>query len=287
MDRATGRVYISDMAQTAPTAAPPRLPAIEVLIARAEPLHYWHWDQAGMPYWRLYWNDADGARIHADQRVALNPEHLYLVAPHTPTKLRLDRPVGHLYIHFLLAPPYHHPRPGVWAARLGGRLQRTVGGLARQLTQPRTADGADTLRKLGPADLCALLELLGLALGRVPADAWTAHAMDRRVHQAMLRVERRPEQRLTVADLAQEAGLSTAAFARMFRAALGQSPHRYMLRRRVEMAARLLGTGERAIDDIAAACGFCDRYHFTRVFRRHHGMGPAQFRHQQPSLPQL
>ncbi len=79
-------------------------------------------------------------------------------------------------------------------------------------------------------------------------------------------------------DLARELGMNVNAFTRRFRVATGHSPHQYRLRLRIERACSLLREGGLSIEAIAAETGFCDRFHFSRVFKRIMGMGPAQFR---------
>lgn len=83
---------------------------------------------------------------------------------------------------------------------------------------------------------------------------------------------------LSVAFLAQECGLSKGHFARAFRQTTGQSPHQWLMKRRVEMATALLGDGTRSLLDIAHACGFADQSHFTRVYTRFTGTTPGASR---------
>lgn len=78
-------------------------------------------------------------------------------------------------------------------------------------------------------------------------------------------------------DLARLAGLSAFHFQRMFRASFGLSPHGFTRRRRVERARLMLRTGE-PIAAIAAACGFGDQSHLTRVFKSETGLTPAAYR---------
>jgi transcriptional regulator GlxA family with amidase domain len=78
--------------------------------------------------------------------------------------------------------------------------------------------------------------------------------------------------------LAREAGLGRNAFGRFFREATGDTPHRYLTRLRVERACEQLSTEGATVDEVAVATGFCDRFHFTRVFKRHMGVGPAEYR---------
>ncbi|MGP4007512.1 helix-turn-helix domain-containing protein [Streptomyces sp. 4N124] len=83
---------------------------------------------------------------------------------------------------------------------------------------------------------------------------------------------------LSLADLASATGLSVSQFARRFKARTGCPPHRYLVRLRVEQAARLLRAGTLPIAHVAAACGFSHQEHLTRVLRSHLGTTPAALR---------
>ncbi len=84
--------------------------------------------------------------------------------------------------------------------------------------------------------------------------------------------------RLTVADMAREAGLSLSHFSRAFRASTGRAPHAYLLSRRVAKAAHLLHHSDRTLGQIAADCGFHDQAHLTRAIRSQFGRTPGAFR---------
>lgn len=83
---------------------------------------------------------------------------------------------------------------------------------------------------------------------------------------------------LTVADLARVAGLSPAHFSRQFRAAFGESPHTYLLTRRVERAAALLRSTEHSVAEICMLVGLSSVGSFTASFTRLHGRTPTQYR---------
>lgn len=83
---------------------------------------------------------------------------------------------------------------------------------------------------------------------------------------------------LPLEELATTAGLSVSQFARAFKARTGQPPHRYLMRLRVEQAARLLRTASLPIAEVAALCGFSHQEHLTRVLRAHLGTTPAALR---------
>jgi AraC family transcriptional regulator len=82
---------------------------------------------------------------------------------------------------------------------------------------------------------------------------------------------------LTLRELANINGLSTYHFARMFKTAMGVTPHRYVLERRVERAKAMLRTTRVTLADIGLSAGFCGQSHFTTAFRRLTGMTPAEF----------
>ena len=83
---------------------------------------------------------------------------------------------------------------------------------------------------------------------------------------------------LGVDDLAHAAGLSRAHFSREFRAAFGESPHAYLLTRRLERASSLLRMTDRSIADICFSVGLQSVGSFTTSFTRMFGMSPAAYR---------
>ena len=83
---------------------------------------------------------------------------------------------------------------------------------------------------------------------------------------------------LTVADLAEAARLSPAHFSREFRSAFGETPHAYLLTRRLERAASMLRMTDRSVADICVAVGLSSVGSFTTTFTRVYGMSPASYR---------
>jgi AraC-like DNA-binding protein len=83
---------------------------------------------------------------------------------------------------------------------------------------------------------------------------------------------------LDVGDLASAARLSRAHFSREFRRAFGESPHAYLLTRRLERAATLLRTSDRSVTDICFSVGLRSVGSFTTSFTRTYGMPPTAYR---------
>src|SRR5712691_347874 len=83
---------------------------------------------------------------------------------------------------------------------------------------------------------------------------------------------------LGVDNLARAAGLSRAHFSREFRRAFGESPHAYLLTRRLERAAALLRTPDRSVAHICFTVGLQSVGSFTTSFTRTYGMSPTAYR---------
>ena len=93
-------------------------------------------------------------------------------------------------------------------------------------------------------------------------------------------IDRNLAEHIEIADLATLTGLSPCHFSRAFKQSMGVPPHRYLISRRVEEAARLIESTDRPMFEIALDVGFSDQSHFTRVFSSQVGESPSQFRHQ-------
>jgi AraC-like DNA-binding protein len=92
---------------------------------------------------------------------------------------------------------------------------------------------------------------------------------------------------LDVDDLAAAAGLSRAHFSREFRRAFGESPHSYLLTRRLERAAALLRTTDRSVAEICLDVGLQSVGSFTTSFTRHYGGSPTAYRARFPPASML
>jgi AraC-like DNA-binding protein len=90
---------------------------------------------------------------------------------------------------------------------------------------------------------------------------------------------------LDVGDLAGAAGLSRAHFSREFRQAFGESPHAYLLTRRLERAAALLRGTDHTVAEICFSVGLRSVGSFTTSFTRTFGASPTAYRAAHPPAP--
>ena len=110
---------------------------------------------------------------------------------------------------------------------------------------------------------------------RAPA---TRRADRARAVESALWLDARSTEDVDLQAAAAQAGLSAFHYLRMFRAALGLTPHQYLVRARLRHAARLLADDTRAVTEIALDVGFNDLSNFVRSFHRAAGVSPLGFR---------
>jgi transcriptional regulator GlxA family with amidase domain len=101
---------------------------------------------------------------------------------------------------------------------------------------------------------------------------------NRRLLRARDAMDRTYAEPLDVASLARIAHVSEAHFIRTFRATFGETPHRYLQRRRVERAMFLLWQTDRSVTDICLDVGFTSLGTFSRTFRGIVGESPSAYR---------
>lgn len=104
--------------------------------------------------------------------------------------------------------------------------------------------------------------------------------MDARIARAITMMEERLHRPVSNAELAASAGLSLSRFGRLFRDATGQTPVAYLRDLRMRRARILLERTSLRVAEVMAQVGVSDPSHFTRDFRRMHGVSPRELRQQ-------
>ncbi|WP_020673973.1 AraC family transcriptional regulator [Amycolatopsis nigrescens] len=135
-----------------------------------------------------------------------------------------------------------------------------------------TIDGANDLYAESAA---AFLATHLLTRGRHERPRGAEHAA---VRSAVAVMRDRLSEPLTLADIAAEVHLSVYHFIRVFRAATGETPHRFLTRLRIEQAQRLLAGGTLTIAQIAERCGFASPGALSSAFLSQVGVRPSVYR---------
>jgi AraC family transcriptional regulator len=148
--------------------------------------------------------------------------------------------------------------------------------LWRELESPSPAGGlyASTVAHFLAAHLLRHYSSLGCALLEPPPGRLSSQQTQRVVDF----IHAHLTQDLSLDLLAQHSGFSAYHFARLFRRTLGESPHQYVLRQRVERARALLQRPDLSLAEVALAAGFAHQSHLTQQFKRHLGVTPSVYR---------
>jgi transcriptional regulator GlxA family with amidase domain len=124
----------------------------------------------------------------------------------------------------------------------------------------------------------AIYDLILSAVSGIPENAWQEFTIGASIRKALNHINRHLEELLGNRLLADMVHMAPNSFARLFKQQTGHSPQDFIRQRRVEHASKLLNHTDRSIKQISEACGFSDRYYFTRVFSRIMGVPPAEYR---------
>ena len=226
------------------------------------------WEHRGVcsPFWRAYHNAGAGAAVRFEgRRLELRPAGAVLIPPGTVFDCTQKAPVRHTWVHFSLPPALTAAEAPVVVP-----LPAYARALAREVAA-RAGHG------IGDARLTHAVLAWLHAMWNV-ADIGRQRAIPPRLRRAYAMMAGPAAAPPGVGALAAACGLSTGAFIRWFKAETGVTPTEFITRRRVTEASRLLRYSDLSVEQVAEKTGYANRYHFSRVFARVAGCGPAAFR---------
>src|SRR3984885_7974302 len=163
--------------------------------------------------------------------------------------------------------------------RVGKLVDARVGALAAAVNAERVAgfpSGRLFLDSLEQALAVALVN--GFAVRHPAVQTHRGGLGSARLRRIKEFVDAKIEEELTLCEMAQAVELSAAHFSRMFRKSTGETPHQFLLRRRLERAKTMLRSADGRVIDVAVACGFKSQQHFAQAFRRVCGVCPTAYR---------
>lgn len=218
------------------------------------------------PFWRLFYEFSEGAWVEcAGRRHLLDRDCAILLPEGVPFNCGSKEGVSHLWIHFSLpASGYRDHREAIRVV-VGPDFQV----LSKTLYEATEAKQVERSRHLGSALLHIAFASTGSSMGEFPGV---------RMQRVLSWLEHHMQLPITNALLAAQVGMGVESFIRWFKERTGRTPAVYVAEYRVREASRRLAYEEESIEQIAEAVGFSNRHHFSRVFKRYVGMGPAEFR---------
>ena len=272
---------------------------IKLFCCRYWMLEEWEFMDLSVPFWRLYHNTLPGATVvFEDQKIALGQDKVLIIPPHTSfsTQLRsgtsnktsesvsgrkIERTdslkclqeqnkVDHLFIHFSLGFPLDFVRPAVYTVD----CNESSSLLLDRIKDSCIAEGS----VFSFTDCLLIKHLILQQLASLPAGVWQFGKIDQRIFQTMQDIQRNPLEKVSNEGFAGRVNMAANSFARLFKANTGTSIQQYILKIKIEKACNLMHHSNKSIDEIAADCGFSDRHHFSRVFKKIMNTSPAYYK---------
>ena len=160
--------------------------------------------------------------------------------------------------------------------RSGHWLENSILHLVEEAASGHAGSDA-MLAKLSEA---LFVDTLRRYVARLPEQetGWLAGARDPVVGKSLMLLHRRAQHPWTIAELAKEVGLSRSGLVERFTRYLSEPPISYLMRWRLQLAARALAATSRGVAEIAADVGYESEAAFNRAFKREFGLPPARYR---------
>jgi AraC family transcriptional regulator len=159
-----------------------------------------------------------------------------------------------------------------------GSRDESLAGLIRLLEEEAKSGGLSGRLYVEHLTYALGLRLLSVGMKRGDGHIYKNALPHPRLRRVVERMEAELDTGLDLKTLALESGYSRNHFLRMFRAATGCTPHRYLLHLRVKRAQDLMKNKSMRLIDVALACGFSSHAHLSQVFRQMVGATPSEYR---------
>lgn len=254
---------------------------LHIIHSKRQPINaQWNTVDVCSSYWRLYINNRDGAAVRLARGLHPLPAgRIHLIPAYVRFSCVNATPIDHYYIHFDLLGLTPLLQKSLFVEPLSMPLTPTSHQvLSRHKRGQTTADSPELLCLTQALVLESLAHAFADLTPGKRAQLIAAFAVPSPVQPAIRLLEQVLPSAPSVAELADACSMSEDHFIRCFRQAVGQTPARYVLQRRLALAARQLLYTTDSIEAIATRHQFSNRFHFTRAFSREMGIAPAAYR---------
>ena len=236
-------------------------------------LENWNHEGVDSPFWRFYHNPTSGCHLRYEGRdIPLEPDMCVLI----PANIIFDccGPLlaSHYWLHFTVSRLSGSVPKGPVIIPLDKTLRVLIQAVLRTHDEPVSEVRDQRLHHESAALLHSTFARLDLP---------TVPTLPDRLLDVLALIQKAPHSELSNPFLADRAGMSLENFIRAFRQHVGQTPAAYVTATRLRLAGEALVLTDKTIDQIAIEHGFPNRHYFTRMFTRHQGCGPAEFRARQ------
>ena len=245
------------------------LPQIYLVNGGRVRLREWTVPLCCLPLWHIYWNPDPGGRlIMSEYEVEMSPDFIYLLPSYLVFATSSTQPFRHIYLDFCMESDH-------FSQVRKKEIIFPVGNY-RWLLEECFKDRFSPL--IGGSLILALLAAIPPE-NFVPKGTPTINPHIQNVLDMIFESFQKGKfDKLDNITVSRKLGMSLANYQHLFKRELKNSPHRYILNRRLELAYTLLKNTDMSIEEIAESTGFANRYQFSKSFGNLYNIPPARFR---------
>lgn len=270
---------------------------IDLHCSRYWMLSEWECENLSLPFWRIYHSRIGRSFIQfGDRTIELSNDKLILIPPYTPfssfihatnpqresikgvrianeeeiTELSRHGLIDQFFAHFNLGFPFDKTTPAIWECTLNEYWKEELYVIEKErLAQPNTIDLKSAVKLNG---------LIMWTLQSIKRSEWNTAIPDKRIVKVLSYISENIDAELLNNQLCNVANMATNSFARLFKKEMQVTVQQYIQQKRIEKAITLFHHSSHEIDEISAECGFFDRHHFSKIFKKVTGLPPARYR---------
>ncbi|MFD1630807.1 helix-turn-helix domain-containing protein [Pseudopedobacter beijingensis] len=270
---------------------------IKLLCCRYWVLDEWECNDLSVPFWRIYHNNIEGAKIiYENHIIDMKKGSIVIIPPNTSFATQLkenrnhteesisgrkfrnnesiesitrDHKVDHLFIHFSLGFPLDFAKKGVNLIPCSEYTYNMISNIQKSCKDDTVFNFNECLQ---------IKQLITSSLLHLKNDTWKYETIDHRVFSAMRTIEKNFKLKITNEELAEKASMAVNSFSRLFKISTGISVQQYVIKVKIENACSIMHHTDKTIDEIAFECGFFDRHHFSKTFKKIMNITPVYYK---------
>lgn len=241
---------------------------LQILFGKMVEIRDWNLQSLKASFWRCYCPlDKGGIIIYRGKEIPLLPGKGFIIPPLTDFSSKNSLVFSKLFCHFAYEIRDLAFTPGIYEFKIPEDLDKN---LRQQKAAPEKIN-------FSTVELM-MMQLVSLGLANIPESAKQELKLDDRIQGLLEFISKNKTSVIKNSDLAKRVKLTVPSMIRLFKSNLGTSPQKYQMTLRIRHAGSLLVHTDRSLEEIAEACGFWDRNHFTRAFTSFLGVPPATYR---------
>ncbi|RAJ29118.1 helix-turn-helix domain-containing protein [Pedobacter cryoconitis] len=271
--------------------------SIKLFCCRYWILEEWECDDLKVPFWRIYHNSVGDSTIRfKNSTIPLNNENILIIPPNTSFSSQLKRnfnfqdesiigrkfietddlatlaahgKADHFFTHFSLGYPLDFVTNTIYVIK----PDETIGHLLKEIKRACVTDLVTNMK-----ESLRVKQLIAACLLNLPDEIWDSGNIDHRILKSIKFIEGNFRRKITNEQLADTANMAVNSFARLFKMSTKITTQQYILKSRVEAGCHLMHHSNKSLDEISYECGFSDRHHFSKIFKKTMKVNPSDYK---------